>query len=390
MGNKQKKMQQEKESMTKNETDDTEGLTSGESVTYMCLPCSITASCVSSQNHTTASLTFSKVVLTAEETRVYQVPWEKQQKKIYKSKQKSLCYCWCCVCTCLCKPVNNRLSRRVSMSSHDMKRRTACYKQLVEQSKPSIEQLQKWSVDFEDLLHNELGRKLFYLFLQQEHSEENLQFWNEVNSLKDSPDENDKTNKMRAIYKEFVKPMALKEVNIAGHTRRQIEESMETKPDEKMFDGAQQQVFLMMHRQSYPRFLQSEMFHAVMQATYAYNPNSPKPNVTGGSGSVGGGKGGGSSSMPIIIQQSISSSSKSNTENKSEHSTEQETPADLQLKPPTRGSEVTPTPLLSPIQIYNSASTTKLDRHNSMPVKSAGVDRMRSNNKLAARNSNNI
>ena len=33
----------------------------------------------------------------------------------------------------------------------------------------------------------------------------------------------------------------------------------------------------MMHRQSYPRFLQSEMFHAVLQTTYAYNPNSPNP-----------------------------------------------------------------------------------------------------------------
>lgn len=76
-------------------------LTTGEPVTFMCLPCSITASCVSSTNHTTASLTFSKVVLTAEETRVYQIPWEKQQKKIHKNKHRSLCFCWCCVCTCL-------------------------------------------------------------------------------------------------------------------------------------------------------------------------------------------------------------------------------------------------------------------------------------------------
>jgi len=76
-------------------------LTAGEPISYMCLPCSITASCNSTHNHATASLTFSKVVLTAEETRVYQIPWEKQQKKLRKSKQKSLCFCWCCVCTCL-------------------------------------------------------------------------------------------------------------------------------------------------------------------------------------------------------------------------------------------------------------------------------------------------
>ena len=76
-------------------------LTTGQPVTFMCLPCSITASCMSSTNHTTASLTFSKVVLTAEETRVYQIPWEKQQKKIHKNNHRSLCFCWCCVCTCL-------------------------------------------------------------------------------------------------------------------------------------------------------------------------------------------------------------------------------------------------------------------------------------------------
>lgn len=66
----------------------------------MCIPCSISATCVTSPTRTTASLTFSKVVLTAEETRVYQIPWEKQQRKLQK-KQRSICFCWCCVWTCL-------------------------------------------------------------------------------------------------------------------------------------------------------------------------------------------------------------------------------------------------------------------------------------------------
>ena len=62
-------------------------------------------------------------------------------------------------------------------------------------------------------LHFLVGRKLFYLFLQQEHSEENLQFWNEVNGLKEISDCKEKVSRMRSIYKEFIKPMALKEVN---------------------------------------------------------------------------------------------------------------------------------------------------------------------------------
>jgi len=59
-----------------------------------------------------------------------------------------------------------------------------------------------------------VGRKLFYIFLQQEHSEENLQFWNEVNHLKEIVETKEKAIRMKAIYKEFIKPMALKEVQL--------------------------------------------------------------------------------------------------------------------------------------------------------------------------------
>ncbi|XP_066915028.1 uncharacterized protein [Clytia hemisphaerica] len=398
------------------EEDENEGLTTGEPVSFMCLPCSISASCVSSNNYTTASLTFSKVVLTAEETRVYQIPWEKQQKKIQKNKHRSLCFCWCCVCTCLCKPVNNRLSRRVSMSNHDLKRRTACYKNLVEQQKPSVEQIQKWSVSFEDLLFNELGRKLFYLFLQQEHSEENLQFWSEVNGLKDISDCKEKVSRMRSIYKEFIKPMALKEVNIAGNTRRQIEDLMETKPNEKMFDSAQHQVFLMMHRQSYPRFLQSEMFHSILQTTYAYNPNSPKPPLTISnttprsigendttenaiedqpqSGSTHLRKSSPSSDLTLTNphpsttntkqRPKLDNQSADNRNSRSFVSPNQLSPASLHENPTARAEEDD--------KGVEDSRNTQLDRHHSMPSSQKGQQqkqKLKFDNKLGPRNSSN-
>ena len=53
-------------------------------------------------------------------------------------------------------------------------------------------------------------------------------------------DKSDKKN----IFSRFLLVLSLSfsQVNIAGHTRRQIEDAMETKPNEAMFDSAQNQV----------------------------------------------------------------------------------------------------------------------------------------------------
>ena len=52
-------------------------------------------------------LTISKVVLSEDEKRVYQIPWEQQQERIVDNKNKhedkgkdSQCLCLCCVYTC--------------------------------------------------------------------------------------------------------------------------------------------------------------------------------------------------------------------------------------------------------------------------------------------------
>jgi len=242
------------------------GLTTGRT-NLMCFPLSFAAVCCSSSAAaSTASFTFSKVVLTAEEKVNYQVPWERQQKKAI-SRKKSFCLCWCCICNC--KPVTNRKNRRVSNSK--IERRADCYKGLIESTRPSIEQVHKWSSSFEDVVADDTAMLLFDMFLQQEHSDENLKFWIEVNKLKTMESENDKKSHMSKIYNDYLKPMSSKEINIAGQTRRKIEEDLfnnEAKDD--VFDMAQNQVFLLMHRQSYPRFLASDLFHAVVQSTYAY------------------------------------------------------------------------------------------------------------------------
>ena len=58
-----------------------------------------------------------------------------------------------------------------------------------------------------------VGVKIFEIFLQQEHSDENLKFWQEVNDLKRIDDHNEKKEKMKNIYEEYLKPMASREVS---------------------------------------------------------------------------------------------------------------------------------------------------------------------------------
>lgn len=246
-----------------------EGLTTGRT-NLMCFPLSFSAICCSSGEGSSATFTFSKVILTAEETRNYQLPWESQQKKL-KSKRRSLCLCWCCLCSC--KPVSNRKNRRVSISKIERKKES--YKNIIELIRPSIDQIHKWSTSFEDVMTDKTGMMLFDVFLQQEHSDENLKFWLEVNKLKGLEDTNEKRDKMKNIYNEYLKPMSSKEVNISGTARRKIEEELLNEPSDVVFDIAQKQVFLMMLRQSYPRFLSSDLFHSVVQKTYAYGVNAP-------------------------------------------------------------------------------------------------------------------
>ena len=152
-------------------------------------------------------------------------------------------------------------------------KRPICYEELIETIKPTYEQMNLWSEKFENLLDDEGGRKLFTEFLQQEHSLENLLFWSEVESLRQmflSTDISAVTEKARTLYTDFVKPMAVNEVNIAGKTRKEIEEQLELEHiTSDIFDAAQGQVYSLMHRQSYPRFLVSDLFKSVLQSTYA-------------------------------------------------------------------------------------------------------------------------
>ena len=145
------------------------------------------------------------------------------------------------------------------------------------------EQLDVWSVKLENLIRDTDGRELFLQFLEEEYSEENLLFWTEVESLRNlvaDPDEY--MRKTRCIYSNYVKINSNDEINIAGHTRRKIDESIKDLIfSENIFDEAQEEVYKMMNIQSYPRFLVSDIFKQLQESALLNQTAStnPPPNV---------------------------------------------------------------------------------------------------------------
>ncbi|XP_057373031.1 regulator of G-protein signaling 8-like [Daphnia carinata] len=126
--------------------------------------------------------------------------------------------------------------------------------------RPQPEEAQKWSESFTALMASKYGSSLYHAFLLREFSNENLEFWLAVEDYKNS-----KPQKMAAkaqqIYNDFVAVQAAKEINLDAETRLiTLNNVQSNNPDEHAFDRAQKRVQHMMERDSYLRFLQSNLF----------------------------------------------------------------------------------------------------------------------------------
>ncbi|XP_076822836.1 regulator of G-protein signaling 8-like [Clavelina lepadiformis] len=96
----------------------------------------------------------------------------------------------------------------------------------------------------------------FRAFLQKEFSEENLDFWTEVETYKKQ--KSSKQAKLApVIYKTYIAVNAPKEINIDFSTRRNTTHNLQH-PDNTTFDLAQERVYQLMERDSFRRFLVKE------------------------------------------------------------------------------------------------------------------------------------
>ncbi|XP_029441801.1 regulator of G-protein signaling 1-like isoform X2 [Rhinatrema bivittatum] len=125
--------------------------------------------------------------------------------------------------------------------------------------RPPAEEVATWAESLEKLLHHLYGRAAFRAFLQTEFSEENLDFWMACEDFKKTRPNFKLQSKARKIYEQYIALHALKEVNLDSRTR-DITTNNILLPTRSCFDLAQRRIYGLMEKDSYPRFLRSELY----------------------------------------------------------------------------------------------------------------------------------
>ncbi|XP_021098583.1 regulator of G-protein signaling 1 isoform X2 [Heterocephalus glaber] len=122
----------------------------------------------------------------------------------------------------------------------------------------SAAEVMQWSQSLEKLLSSQTGQDVFGNFLKSEFSEENIEFWLACEDYKKT-ESNLLHSKAEKIYKAFVHPDAAKQINIDFHTRESTAKKIKS-PTPTCFDEAQKIIYTLMEKDSYPRFLKSDIY----------------------------------------------------------------------------------------------------------------------------------
>jgi hypothetical protein len=117
---------------------------------------------------------------------------------------------------------------------------------------------------------NKDGIALFRGFLKTEFSDENIEFWLECEDYKYTNKEIKRLAKSKKIYSDFVAIGSPREVNldieIRAHTAQNI-----LNPTAETFERAQKRIQALMEKDSYPRFLESDLYKNLL-ASYPPMP----------------------------------------------------------------------------------------------------------------------
>jgi hypothetical protein len=117
------------------------------------------------------------------------------------------------------------------------------------------------------------GIALFRGFLKTEFSDENIEFWLECEDYKFSKDIKRQT-KSKKIYSDFIAIGSPKEVNLDIEIRTLTAQNI-LNPTNETFDRAQKRIQALMEKDSYPRFLESDLYKNLLAS---YPPLTPIPN----------------------------------------------------------------------------------------------------------------
>ncbi|XP_049630119.1 regulator of G-protein signaling 3 isoform X1 [Suncus etruscus] len=125
--------------------------------------------------------------------------------------------------------------------------------------KPTSEEALKWGESLEKLLLHKYGLAVFQAFLRTEFSEENLEFWLACEDFKKVKSQSKMAAKAKKIFAEYIAIQACKEVNLDSYTREHTKDNLQC-VTRSCFDLAQKRIFGLMEKDSYPRFLRSDLY----------------------------------------------------------------------------------------------------------------------------------
>ncbi|XP_047424157.1 regulator of G-protein signaling 20 [Mugil cephalus] len=172
------------------------------------------------------------------------------------------CFCWCCCCSCSCLTVR---SEDETIQRTTFERRMEGTNNCEESLKPTLEDARCWSISFEKVMKSAAGRSCFRQFLRTEFSEENMMFWLACEELKKETNKTVVEEKVRQIYEDFISILSPKEVSLDSRVREVINRNM-LEPTSQTFDDAQQQIYTLMQRDSYPRFINSSAYTDLLKS----------------------------------------------------------------------------------------------------------------------------
>ncbi|XP_039096100.1 regulator of G-protein signaling 3 isoform X1 [Hyaena hyaena] len=130
---------------------------------------------------------------------------------------------------------------------------------MVKSFKPTSEEALKWGESLEKLLLHKYGLAVFQAFLRTEFSEENLEFWLACEDFKKVKSQSKMAAKAKKIFAEYIAIQACKEVNLDSYTREHTKDNLQS-VTRGCFDLAQKRIFGLMEKDSYPRFLRSDLY----------------------------------------------------------------------------------------------------------------------------------
>ncbi|XP_059842748.1 regulator of G-protein signaling 17-like [Hypanus sabinus] len=182
-------------------------------------------------------------------------------------RPNACCFCWCCCCSCSC--LSARKGEREEMMGRPTEEtRMETTVETIESAEestgalPSLEEITSWTQGFDKVMGTEAGREIFRQFLRTEYSEENMLFWLACEEFKKEKNSKVIEEKARIIYENFISILSPKEVSLDSRVREIVNRNL-MNPSPVMFEDAQVQIYSLMHRDSFPRFLNSNLYKSL-------------------------------------------------------------------------------------------------------------------------------